>query len=82
MPRLHKIDFSEAEAQYWFLFWISLIKYNNRQKKSYSIFTIKKQILNYFNNDPFLNTCNSVDVPVSYLSEYRSGSLYNSKKIR
>lgn len=75
--RKHIIEFPVARGGYWFLFWIGKVAYSNNQRKVDFYFYNKITPDEVLYNNVDYNNCVIKSVPVSYLSEYGIGSVYD-----
>lgn len=73
----HIIDFPEGRGRYWYLFWIGKVKYDKQRKVDFYNKMIPDE--SWYNNIDY-NNCVIKTVPVSFLSEYGIGSLYDAKE--
>lgn len=75
----HIINFPEGRGQYWYLFWIGKIKYNKQRKVDLYFYNKMMPDESWYNNIDYNNWVVKT-VPVSFLSEYGIGSLYDAKE--
>jgi len=73
----HIIEFPVSRGGYWYLFWIGKVRYNNKQRKVDFYFYNKMNLDESFINNIDYNNWVVKSLPVSYLSEYGIGSVYD-----
>ncbi|WP_034734520.1 hypothetical protein [Chryseobacterium indologenes] len=72
----HIIDFPKGRGRYWYLFWIGKIKYDKQRKVDLYFYNKLMPDESWYNNIDYNNWVVK-QVPVSFLSEYGIGSLYD-----
>jgi hypothetical protein len=73
----HIIEFPAGRGGYWYLFWLGKVRYNNKQRKIDFYFYNKMTLDESFINNIDYNNWVVKSLPISYLSEYGIGSVYD-----
>ncbi|PZU91428.1 MAG: hypothetical protein DI529_01140 [Chryseobacterium sp.] len=76
-----QINFPEAKWKYWFLIWIGKIHYESGERKIELYFYNKKDSTDYYDDIEFSNLQIKL-LPVSFLSEFKIGYIYNVREKR